>query len=109
MKTTISLSTPAELETESLAAVVLDHAEPAPNEKDKKPQLKVASTDAAVQAAAADLLASGEVTGKPCETNLLHKPAGVEGETPPVDFSGEAPGNLPVMICGGWPALLCAR
>ena len=44
MKTTISISTPAELETESLVAVVLDHAEPSPNEKekDKKPQLKVA-------------------------------------------------------------------
>ena len=45
MKTTISLSSPAELETESLVAVVLDHAEPAPNEKekDRKPQLKVAT------------------------------------------------------------------
>jgi leucyl aminopeptidase len=77
MKTIISLSTPAELETESLVAVVLDHAEPAPNvkEKDKKPQLKVATSDPAVQSVAADLLASGEVAGKPFETNLLHKPA----------------------------------
>src|SRR5438309_1102858 len=79
MKTTISLSTPAELETESLVAVVLDHAEPAPNskdkERDKKPQLKVATSDPAVQSVAADLLASGEVAGKPWETNLLHKPA----------------------------------
>jgi leucyl aminopeptidase len=77
MKTTISLSMPAELETESLVAVVLDHAEPAPNvkEKDKKPQLKVATNDPAVQSVAADLLASGEVAGKPFETNLLHKPA----------------------------------
>src|SRR6266568_6377016 len=77
MKTTISLSTPAEFETEALVAVVLDHAEPAPNEKekDRKPQLKVASSDPAVQSVAADLLASGEVAGKPFETNLLHKPA----------------------------------
>src|ERR1700674_753489 len=77
MKTTISLSTPGELETESLVAVVLDHAEPAPNvkEKDKKPQLKVATADAAVRSAAADLLGSGEVSGKAFETNLLHKPA----------------------------------
>jgi leucyl aminopeptidase len=80
MKITVSLSTPAELETESLAAVVLDHAEPVPNEKDKKPQLKVATTDAAVQAAAADLLASGEVAGKSCETNLLHKPAALKAK-----------------------------
>src|SRR5450755_981808 len=82
MKTTISLSTPAELETESLVAVVLDHAEPAPNEKekDKKPQLKVATSDPAVQSVAAELLASGEVVGKPFETNLLHKPAGVKAK-----------------------------
>jgi leucyl aminopeptidase len=85
MKTTISLALPAEVETESLVAVVLDHAGPAPNEtaanqKDKKPELKVATTDPAVQSAAADLLASGEVTGKPFETNLLHKPAGVKAK-----------------------------
>ena len=49
MKTTISLSTPAAVETESLVAVVLDQAEPAPNEKDKKPQLNVATADPAVQ------------------------------------------------------------
>ena len=80
MKTTISLSTPAELETESLVAVVLDHAEAVPNEKDKKTELKVATTDAAVQAAAAELLASGEVAGKSCETNLLHKPAALKAK-----------------------------
>src|SRR5689334_1940089 len=85
MKTTISLSPPAELETESLVAVVLDHAEPAANEpvvkeKDKKPQLKVATADAAVQTVAAELLASGELAGKPFELNLMHKPASVKGK-----------------------------
>ena len=82
MKTTISLSTPAQVESEALVAVVLDHAEPARNEKDKdkKPQLKVATADAAVQSLSADLLASGEVAGKPFETNLLHKPAGVKAK-----------------------------
>ena len=82
MKTIISLSTPAELETESLVAVVLDHAETtsAVKEKDKQPQLKVATADAAVQSVAADLLASGEVTGKTFETNLLHKPAGLKAK-----------------------------
>src|SRR6202023_2005503 len=82
MKTTISLSKPAELETESLVAVVLDHAEHAPGvkEKDKKPQLKVATVDAGVQSVAADLLASGEVAGKAFETNLLHKPAGLKAK-----------------------------
>jgi leucyl aminopeptidase len=85
MKTTISLASPAGIETESLVAVVLDHAEPAPGEstakqKDKKPELRVATTDPAVQSAVADLLASGELTGKPFETNLLHKPAGIKAK-----------------------------
>ena len=74
MKTTISLSAPAQLETESLAAVVLDHSNSASNDKDKKPELKVASTDPAVLAVAADLLASGEVTSSALETNLMHRP-----------------------------------
>ena len=64
---------------------MLDHAEPVPGEpaskqKDKKPQLKVATSDAAVQSVAADLLASGEVAGKPFETNLMHKPAGLKAK-----------------------------
>ncbi|MGA2346188.1 MAG: hypothetical protein ABSF93_09295, partial [Candidatus Sulfotelmatobacter sp.] len=73
MKTTISLSTPAAVESESLVAVVLDHSNSASSEKekDKKPELKVATSDPAVQAVAADLLASGEVAGKPFETNLM--------------------------------------
>jgi leucyl aminopeptidase len=80
MKTTVSLSKPAELETEALVAVVLDHAEPAAKEKDKKPQLKVAVADPAVQTAASELLASGEVAGKSFETNLLHKPADLKAK-----------------------------
>ncbi len=81
MKTTISLSTPTQLETESLVAVVLDQSDPAQDKnKDAKPQLKVATGDGAVQSVAVDLLASGEVTGKPLEVNLLHKPAGLKAK-----------------------------
>jgi leucyl aminopeptidase len=80
MKITISPLSPAEIETESLVVVVLDHSVADANQKDKKPELKLATSDAAVQAVAADLLASGEVTGKPCETNLLHKPSGVKAK-----------------------------
>ena len=75
MKTTVSLSKPAELETEALVAVVLDHSNASSSEKDKKPELKVASSDSAVNSVASDLLTSGEVSGKTFETNLLHKPA----------------------------------
>jgi leucyl aminopeptidase len=82
MKTTISLSTPSQVETESLVAVVLDHADPGQKNKnnDTKPQLKLATADNAVQSVAADLLLSGELTGKPFETNLLHKPAGLKAK-----------------------------
>ncbi len=83
MKTTISLTTPAQLETESLAAVVLNHSDATTEKNDNKgakQQLKLATDDAAVQAAAADLVASGELTGKSFEINLLHKPAGVKAK-----------------------------
>ncbi|HKF01565.1 MAG TPA: leucyl aminopeptidase [Candidatus Sulfotelmatobacter sp.] len=80
MKTTIVNSAPSQVETESLVVVVLDHANPGSNEKDKKPELKVGSSDPAVKAVAADLLASGEVTGKPFETNLLHKPTNLKAK-----------------------------
>jgi len=68
MKTTLSLSAPAELETECLVAVVLDRGE-----KDKT-DVFVASSDKAVQESAADVIASGETTAKNLETTLLHRP-----------------------------------
>ena len=83
MKTTIALSTPAELETEALVAMVMDHteAQSAKSEnKGTKPQLKVATGDATVQSAVSDLLTSGELTGKAFETNLLHKPTGLKAK-----------------------------
>jgi leucyl aminopeptidase len=80
MKTTISLTAPVDIETESLVAVVLDQATPSSGDMNKKPELKIAAADPALQSAAADLLASGEVAGKPFETNLLHKPAGLKGK-----------------------------
>ncbi|MGA9508409.1 MAG: leucyl aminopeptidase [Candidatus Sulfotelmatobacter sp.] len=87
MKTTLSFTTPAELETESLVAVVLDHAEKdastknhSASDKKEKSQLKLAASDGAVQSAAGDLLASGELTCKPFESNLLHKPAGLKAK-----------------------------
>jgi leucyl aminopeptidase len=80
MKTTISLSTPTEVETESLVAIVLDQSTGNSGDKNKKPDLKIAASDTALQSAAADLLASGEVAGKPFEMNLLHKPAGLKAK-----------------------------
>ena len=86
MKTTLSFTTPAELETESLVAIALDHAEKDASAnkseaaKKDKPLLKLATSDSAVQSVAADLLASGELTGRPFEANLLHKPAGLKAK-----------------------------
>ena len=89
MKTTLSFSTPAEVETEALVVIALDQAEKDHAEKDngkkesakkEKPQLQLSTSDTAVQAVAADLLASGEMNGRPFETNLLHKPAGLKAK-----------------------------
>ncbi len=47
---------------------------------DDKPKPQILTDDPAVQTAAADLLASGEVTGKAMESTLLHKPAGLKAK-----------------------------
>ena len=69
MNTALSFSSPAEVETECLAVVVLDQGS-----KDK-PNAVVETSDAVVKDAAADVIASGEVTGKSFEASLLHRPA----------------------------------
>ncbi len=74
MKTTLSFIAPSEVETECLAVAVLDQGE-----KDK-PAPVVQSADKAVQAAAADVIASGEVTGKPAETVVVHRPQGLKAK-----------------------------
>src|SRR6059058_4366116 len=73
MKISLATSAPSQLETECLAVTVIDTG-------DKKPAPGVLSSDPAVVAAAADLIASGEVTGKIFETVLLHKPAGLKAK-----------------------------
>jgi len=74
MKTTLSLSAPAQIETECLAVVVLDRSEK-DRGADQKPELSVETSDAAVRDAVAEVIGSGEVSGKMFETNLLHRPA----------------------------------
>ena len=74
MKTNLSFANPAEVETECLAVVVLDHGS-----KDK-PEVAVQASNGAVKNVAADVLASGEVTGKTFETTLLHHPANLKAK-----------------------------
>jgi leucyl aminopeptidase len=70
MKINLSFSTPAQVETDCLAVVVLDQAN---GEKDKA-TVQVSTRDKAVQEAAAEVIRSGEISGKSLETTLLHNP-----------------------------------
>ena len=74
MKTNLSFSNPAEVETDCLAVVVLDRGE-----RDKT-DIFADIADNAVKEAAKDVIASGEATGKPLEITLIHKPAGLKAK-----------------------------
>jgi leucyl aminopeptidase len=74
MNTNLSFSSPAQLETECLVLPVLDHGD-----KDK-PDARVTSADKALQDAAAELISTGEVTGKIFECVMLHRPGGIKAK-----------------------------
>jgi leucyl aminopeptidase len=74
MKITLSLSPAAQIETECLVAVALDRGE-----KDKT-EPYVAAPDRPVQAAPADLLSGGDITGKSLETAWLYQPSGLKAK-----------------------------
>jgi leucyl aminopeptidase len=79
MKTNLSLSNPAEVETDCLVAIVLDRTEKDGASKDQsqkdRTQVVIEVSDASVKDAAADVITSGEVTGKMFESTVLHHPA----------------------------------
>ena len=74
MKTALNTNPPAQIDSECLAVVVLDHGE-----KDKN-EARIASADNALQQAAADVIGSGEATGKIFETLMLHRPQGLKAK-----------------------------
>src|SRR6266705_1012135 len=74
MKTYLSFSNPAQLETECLALVVLNQAE---GEK-AEPVPALQTSDQALQDAARELMGSGELSGKIFETVMLHHPRGLK-------------------------------
>src|SRR5271165_6927104 len=80
MKITLSNSAPPQVETECLVVAVVDASEKSDTPATDKPKPQILSDDAAVKAAASDLIASGEVTGKAMESTLLHKPAGLKAK-----------------------------
>jgi leucyl aminopeptidase len=78
MKITVSTSTPSQIETECLVVPALDASTAASDGDKPKPKPELQTDDKAVLDAAADLIASGEVTGKMLEPTLLHKPTGLK-------------------------------
>jgi len=80
MKTTLLIELPSQIETECLVVPVLDAAENNNGDKSDKHDPRLQTADKAIAAAAADVIASGEVTGKMLETTLLHKPAGLKAK-----------------------------
>ena len=85
MKTILSLSPAAQVETECLVVVVLDRAENNDRAKPGRPkndkaEAFVSASDKAVQQAAADLISSGDIAGKNFEVSWLHKPAGLKAK-----------------------------
>ena len=75
MKTTIDTSSPSQLATECLVVPVVDNAAESKNGSKSKSKPHLLTDDKTVLNAAADLMASGEATGKMLETALLHKPS----------------------------------
>jgi leucyl aminopeptidase len=79
MKINLSSSTPSQLETDCLVAVVLDRAEKDSTEN-KKSAPSIECNDDAIREATKEVIASGEVTAKPFESTLLHHPAGLKAK-----------------------------
>src|ERR1017187_10219205 len=80
MKIVLSTSSPSQFDTECLVVAVVDASEKSANGDKEKPKPQILSDDPAVLAAAADLVASGEVTGKTLEVTLLQKPNGLKAK-----------------------------
>ena len=80
MKTTLYIGIPSQFETECLVVPVLDATESSNGDKSDKHNPNIQTDDKAVLNAAADLTASGEVTGKMLEITLLHKPTGLKAK-----------------------------
>ena len=96
MKTDLSFSSSAEVETECLVAVVLDRSTTDRTGKDGKEKAKAEvsldTDDTIVYDAAADVIAGGEVTGKIFETTILHRPAKLKAKRLLLIGGGKAKG-----------------
>src|SRR5215468_6123308 len=77
-------SNSAEVETECLVAIALDHGEKQKNEA------RLAANDPALEKAIADFSGSSELTGKSMEAVLLHRPQGLKAKRLLVVGGGKA-------------------
>src|SRR6201996_6090582 len=80
METRLIAANPAEVETECLVAIALDHGSKDANGKDWKSEPRLAVKDATLEKAVADVFGSGEFTGKAYETVMLHRPQGLKAK-----------------------------
>ena len=93
MDTRLIAANPAEVDTECLVVFALDHAvknQGGDSKTKDKPEPRLAVKDAALEKAVADLVSSGEVTGKAFETALLHRPQGLKAKRLLVVGAGKA-------------------
>ncbi len=80
MKITVSTTAPSQIETECLVVPVVDASAASTNGEKPKPSPQLQTDDKVVNDAAAELIASGEITGKMLEITLLHKPQGMKAK-----------------------------
>src|ERR1700743_898477 len=90
MDTRLIAANPAEGETECLVAVALDHGSKAPGSKAWKSEPRLAVKEAALEKAVGDAFASGEMTGKACETAVIHRPQGLKAKRLMIIGGGKA-------------------
>src|ERR1700704_2332850 len=84
METRLIAANPAEVETECLVAIALDHG------TKEKSEPRLTAKDSAMEKAVADLFRSGEMTGKAFETVMLHRPQGLKAKRLLVVGAGKA-------------------
>ncbi|HEV8491750.1 MAG TPA: leucyl aminopeptidase, partial [Candidatus Angelobacter sp.] len=83
----------AEVDTECLVVFALDHSvksQGGDGKNKEKPEPRLAVKDSALEKAVADLVSSGEITGKAFETAMLHRPQGLKAKRLLVVGAGKA-------------------
>lgn len=93
MDTRLIAANPAEVDTECLIVFALDHSaknQGGDGKNKEKAEPRLAVKDAALEKAVADLVSSGEITGKAFETAIVHRPQGLKAKRLLVVGAGKA-------------------